>query len=257
MASPALSALVLSPFAGSFLANLAVRLPAGEGVVRGRSRCRSCGATLGVTDLVPIVGWLLLGGRCRHCRAPISAFYPRFELACIAVALWAALVVPGWPVWPTSLLGWLLLTLAAIDRAHFILPDMLTLPLLGLGLAVAAVLAPDRLGDHAIGAAAGFAAFALIAAAYRRVRGREGLGLGDAKLLAAGGAWLGWQALPTVVAGAAGLALAVALAARALAALGGASAPPLAADQRLAFGPYLCAAIWLVWLYGPLSAAGG
>lgn len=250
---PAASALLFAPFAGSFLANLAVRLPAGAGIVRGRSRCPHCATTLGVADLVPILSWLVLKGRCRHCRAAISPFYPLFEAACLAIALWAALVVPGWPVWPACLLGWLLLTLAEIDRCHLLLPDVITLPLLGLGLAVTFVLAPYRLPAHAIGAAAGFAAFALIAWAYRRLRGRDGLGLGDAKLLGAAGAWLGWQALPTVVAFAAGLALAAVLANRAAATLRGAGAvPAIAADRQIAFGPFLSAAIWLVWLYGPL-----
>jgi leader peptidase (prepilin peptidase)/N-methyltransferase len=87
--------------------------------------------------------------------------------------------------------------------------------------------------------------FALIAWLYRRLRGREGLGLGDAKLLGAGGAWLGWQALPSVVALGAAIALALALA-------GAAAGGKLSATTRIAFGPYLALAIWVVWLYGPL-----
>ena len=92
---------------------------------------------------------------------------------------------------------------------------------------------------------AGFAAFAAIASIYRRARGREGLGLGDAKLLAAAGAWLGWQALPSVVviAAASGLALALATA------LGGSK---LAWTSRIAFGPHLALAFWLAWLLGPV-----
>lgn len=255
---PAASAILFAPFAGSFLANLAVRLPAGRSIARGRSRCPACGGPLGVRDLVPILGWLALRGRCRRCRAAISPFYPAFELACLAVAAWAALVVPGWPLWPTCLLGWLLLTLAAIDYRHFVLPDAVTLPLLVLGLGVVLIVAPERIAAHLFGAVAGFAVFALIAAAYRRLRGRDGLGLGDAKLLAAGGAWLGWQALPTVVAFAAGLGLAGVLTARLIAGLrGDRSAPDLAAATAVAFGPYLAAAIWLVWLYGPIVAFGG
>jgi leader peptidase (prepilin peptidase)/N-methyltransferase len=99
--------------------------------------------------------------------------------------------------------------------------------------------------DHALGALAGFVSFAAIAGVYRRARGREGLGLGDAKLLAAAGAWLGWQALPGVVvmAAASGLALALATA------LGGGK---LAWTSRVAFGPHLALAFWLVWLGGPL-----
>lgn len=250
---PAASALLVAPFAGSFFANVAVRLPAGQDVVRGRSRCPACAHPLAAADLVPLVSWLMLGRHCRYCRAAIPAFYPLFELASLAIALWAVLVVPGWLVWPTCVLGWVLLCLAEIDRRHLLLPDALTLPLLGLGLIVTALALQDWLPDHVIGAAAGFSAFALIAAAYRRLRRREGLGLGDAKLLAAGGAWLGWQALPTVVLLAAILGLAAVLAVR-LVRRG--EMRPLEGDQPVAFGPFLAAAIWLVWLYGPIVPGG-
>jgi leader peptidase (prepilin peptidase)/N-methyltransferase len=114
-----------------------------------------------------------------------------------------------------------------------------------MGLGVAWLVDPGRLADHAVGALAGGLGFALIAWLYRRLRGREGLGLGDAKLLAAGGAWLGWQALPSVVTLAALAALAVALA-------GARTGGKIAATTRIAFGPYLALAIWVVWLYGPL-----
>jgi leader peptidase (prepilin peptidase)/N-methyltransferase len=244
-----LSSLIAAPFLGSFLANVVVRLPQGRGVVHGRSRCPVCAAALGPRDLVPIVSWLCLRGRCRCCGARISPFYPAFEAACLVIALWAVAIVPEMLVWPTCLLGWLLLALAAIDARHLWLPDVLTFPLLALGLFVTLLLLPHRLTEHGIGAAAGFALFALIALAYRRLRGRDGLGLGDAKLLAAGGAWVGWQALPTVVGLAAALALLVVLASR-LAARAPTATP--AADTPIAFGPYLAAAIWLVWLYGPL-----
>jgi leader peptidase (prepilin peptidase)/N-methyltransferase len=122
---------------------------------------------------------------------------------------------------------------------------VLTLPLIPAGLALAYLIEPGRLSDHAIGAGAGLVGFALIAWLYRRLRGREGLGLGDAKLLGAGGAWLGWQALPSVVALGAAIALALALA-------GATAGGKLSATTRIAFGPYLALAIWVVWLYGPL-----
>jgi leader peptidase (prepilin peptidase)/N-methyltransferase len=153
--------------------------------------------------------------------------------------------VSGWLLWASLALGWTLLALAAIDLRHYLLPDTLTLPLLALGLAVAWLIEPARLGAHALGAAAGFVGFAVIAWLYQRLREREGLGRGDAKLLAAGGAWLGWQALPSVVALAAAVALAVALA-------GALRGGKLGPTTRIAFGPHLALAIWLVWLYGPL-----
>jgi leader peptidase (prepilin peptidase)/N-methyltransferase len=155
------------------------------------------------------------------------------------------LVLSGWLLWASLALGWTLLALAAIDLRHYLLPDPLTLPLIPAGLGLAWLIEPAKLPDHAIGAAAGLVGFALIAWLYRRLRRREGLGLGDAKLLAAGGAWLGWQALPSVVALAAVFALALALA-------GALPGGKLAATTRIAFGPHLALAIWLVWLYGPL-----
>jgi leader peptidase (prepilin peptidase)/N-methyltransferase len=236
----------LAPLAGSFLGVVITRLPEGETVVAGRSRCRQCSHALGVLDLVPIISWLASNGRCRYCAAAIPSFYPLIEVAAIIVALWAGAVVSGWLVWTSCALGWALLSLAVIDQRHQRLPDALTLPLIPAGLAVAWGIDADLLADHALGALAGFAVFFTIAAAYRRLRGQEGLGLGDAKLLAAGGAWLAWQGLPSVVLIAAVIALAIALAQS----LG---RRRLQAQERLAFGPYLAIAIWLVWLYGPLG----
>jgi leader peptidase (prepilin peptidase) / N-methyltransferase len=159
----------------------------------------------------------------------------------VAVAVAALVVVPD-EAMSAALLGWTLLALALVDVRHGILPDLLTLPLLLAGLVLAAVAEGGVPVDALIGAAAGYAAFAGVAALYRRLRRREGLGLGDAKLLAAGGAWLGWSALPVVVAGAAFSALAVV----ALDALRG---RPAVADREIRFGPFLCLALWAVFLY--------
>jgi leader peptidase (prepilin peptidase) / N-methyltransferase len=236
--------LLAAPFVGSFLGVVTDRLPAGLPVVRGRSRCDACGATLGAKDLVPVVSWLWQRGRCAYCRAELSPFYPAIELAALAVALSAAWVLSGWLLLVSLALGWTLLTLAAIDQRHFLLPDALTLPLIPAGLAVAFAIDPALVVPHLLGALAGFAAFAAIGVVYRRLRGREGLGLGDAKLLAAAGAWLGWQALPGLVVIAALCALALALA-RAL------TGDRVSATTRIAFGSYLALAFWLVWLLGP------
>lgn len=137
------------------------------------------------------------------------------------------------------------MTLAVIDFRWFLLPDLLTLPLLGLGLVMASMLSWQQVWDASLGATIAFGAFTLIAFLYRRVRGRDGLGLGDAKLVAAGGAWVGWQGLPTVAL---------------LAAIGGIVGFWFSGRLTLAgpgyepipFGPYLAGAIWVVWLYGPL-----
>ncbi len=240
--------VVAAPFVGSFLGVVAMRLPVDRPLLWARSACPECRHVLGIPDLVPLLSWLMRGGRCRHCSARIPYFYPAIELAAVAVALWAAAVLTGWLLWATCVLGWLLLVLAVIDQRHLRLPDGLTLALTALGLGVAWAIDPQALLDHAIGAAGGFAAFAIIGWIYRRVRHRDGLGLGDAKLLAAAGAWVSWQGLPSVVLWGAALGLAGVLLRRLLGAM-----PAL--DQPIPFGPSLCLGLWLVWLYGPFALA--
>ena len=244
----ALFLLLAAPCVGSFLGVVVERLPAGRPIVRGRSACPHCSRRLGLRDLVPLVGWLAARGRCRTCGGALGLFYPAIELLALLVALWSLVVVPGWPAWVTCALGWTLLALAAIDWRHLILPDSLTLPLVPAGLAAAWWLRPERLIDHAAGAVAGFLFLVLVGAAYRRLRGRHGMGLGDAKLLAAAGAWVSWQGLPSVVLWGAAAGL---LGALVQARLGGGLNP----HRELAFGPYLAAGLWLVWLYGPLGFA--
>ena len=240
--------LLAAPFMGSFLGLLVVRLPAGEGVVRGRSTCRRCGRALGPRDLVPLLSWAWTGGRCRYCGARLGWLYPGIELAAVGVVLWAAAATSGWVLWASCALGWTLLALAAIDLRALLLPDALTLPLVPAGLAAAWLIDPGLLPHHVLGAALGFAVFAAVGWLYSRLRGREGLGPGDAKLLAAAGAWVSWAGLPSVVL-LAGLA---ALAAVVLAGIvpGGGGMP--ARDRPIAFGAYLALGTWLVWLHGPL-----
>ena len=232
---------------GSFIGLVSVRLPAGEGIVAGRSRCGGCGRALDPRDLVPVLSFLLFRGRCRTCRAPIPRRYPLIELACAGIGLWAGLH-EGAPVagLVTALFGWALLLIALIDGEHFWLPDVLTLPLLAGGLVVATMLAPESLQARAIGAAVGFASLWLIAYAYRRVRGREGMGGGDPRLFSALGAWVGWTGLPSVLlwASAAGLSIVIAqLAVR----------RRVAGTDRLPFGVFLAIGGWMTWLYGPLG----
>ena len=231
--------VLAAPFAGSLLGVLVRRLPAGRPVLWDRSVCESCGRPLGPADLVPLASYLALHGRCRQCGARISPFHPVIELAALAVALSAVLFdAETGRIWAGCALGWTLLALAWIDAEHLSLPDVLTLPLVVAGLLATWLLDPAMLADHALGAAAGWLALWAVAAGYRRARGREGLGQGDAKLLAAGGAWLGWEALPWVVLLAALGGLAWALTRRG----------HLSATTVLPFGPCLAAAIWLLWL---------
>jgi len=234
--------VVAAPAIGSFLGVLVRRLPAGRPVVVGRSCCEACGHVLSPREMVPLVSYLMQRGRCRACGAAIAPAHAWIELAALAVACVGALLVPaGIGLWTTCALGWWLLALGWIDAGHFRLPDALTLPLVLAGLAEAWWQAADTLTDRAIAAALGFVALWAVRAGYRRLRGREGLGLGDAKLLAAGGAWVGVAALPYVMLCGALLALGWAVVLR----LRGTR---LAGSLKLPFGPFLAAGIWLCWV---------
>jgi leader peptidase (prepilin peptidase)/N-methyltransferase len=236
--------VLAAPFIGSFLGVLIARLPAGLPVAAARSRCETCERSLGPLDLVPLVSYAVLRGRCRTCRAPIGVQHLAIELAALGVALWAVTIdVDPTQLWIDCALGWALLTLAWIDWRHFRLPDVLTLPLLLAGLAVTWLETPDDVTDHAIGAAVGYLGFRALAWVYRMVRGRQGLGQGDAKLLAAAGAWLGWQSLPQVILVAAVCGIVVAL-------VTGIRRGRLTGTMMIPFGPCLSFSIWLTWLYG-------
>jgi leader peptidase (prepilin peptidase)/N-methyltransferase len=243
--------VLLSPFIGSFAALLIRRLPAGRPVALARSACESCCHALGPREMIPLLSFLLLRGRCRWCGAGIAKMHAAVELACLAMAMLVALVeADPLDIWFGCGLGWALLTLAWIDGETMLLPDALTLPLLLAGFAVTWLRDPGALAEHAAAAAAGYAAFVGIALLYRRLRGHDGLGGGDAKLLAAAGAWLGLAALPWVVFAAALFGLAMAAGLRLSGRLVGGTV-------ALPFGPALCAAIWLVWLDPGRLLSGG
>ncbi len=211
----------------------------------GRSACESCGGTLGAGALIPIVSFLWQGGRCRLCGAPIAPMHLAVELAALGIAGWVAFVVTdATTVWISCALGWTLLALGWIDWRHMLLPDVLTLPLVLMGLAATWVLEPAALVDHAAAAVAGYLVFRALEIGYRRLRGRDGLGQGDAKLLAAAGAWVGLAGLPFVILGGALAGLCVAL----LMHLRG---EQVGATTALPFGTCLAFALWMVWLYGP------
>jgi leader peptidase (prepilin peptidase)/N-methyltransferase len=239
--------LLAAPIVGSFLGVLITRLPARAPVALARSACPHCGTPLGALDLVPLISFVVLGGRCRHCRAPIGRFYPAVELAATAVALWAVLVDPGpGRVWADCELGWTLLTLAWIDWTDFLLPDALTLPLIPVGLTLTWISNPDALTDHCLATVLAYLSFQGLALAYRRLRGRDGLGGGDAKLIAGAGAWCGLAVLPLVVLGSALFGL---LAALGLALVG----RSVTSTTRIPFGPCIALAFWLVWMHGDLA----
>jgi leader peptidase (prepilin peptidase)/N-methyltransferase len=198
---------VAGAIAGSFLGTLVLRWPEGRGVARGRSACDGCGRVLGVLDLIPMLSTLMLRGRCRSCGAAIDPPMERMEAGCAIVGALACGVAPGLAGAGWALLGWLLLTLAVLDWRHFWLPDALTLPLIFLGLTLGLWVTDVTLTSRLIGAAGGYAALLAVTLVYRTTRGRDGLGLGDAKLMGALGAWFGWQALPFILLMAASLGL--------------------------------------------------
>ncbi|WP_215846831.1 prepilin peptidase [Candidatus Pantoea bituminis] len=199
--------------AGSFINVVVYRLPlqllqptSPVTLCRPRSHCPDCKTPLRWRDNLPLLSWLLLRGKCFHCQAPISLRYPLTEALTLLIG-----VVSAWQLPQdrfliiTLVLCWTLLALTLIDIKHQLLPDALTLPLLWLGLLLHVyALLPGSLGDAVIGAAAGYSLLWLLATSYRCLRRCEGLGMGDAKLLAALGAWLGWQSLPELLLIAAG-----------------------------------------------------
>ena len=212
-----------------------------------RSHCPSCAQQLSASENVPVVSFLFLRGRCRHCKSRISARYPLVEIAASVASILVAMTF-GFTASTLAFLAfaWFLLALSLIDLDHHLLPDDLTLPLLWLGLLVSAFnlgLPGVSLFDAVIGAAAGYITLWSLFWAFLLVTGKEGLGYGDFKLLAALGAWLGWQAILPVLllASLAGAAIGLILIV-----FGGRerSAP-------LPFGPFLAAAGFVMLIWGP------
>jgi leader peptidase (prepilin peptidase)/N-methyltransferase len=185
---------------GSYLNVVVHRLPREESTVLPRSRCPRCGALIRARDNLPLVSFLLLRGRCRICRGPISWRYPLVE-ATTAVLFVACLKAFGlhWHALVAAFFGCLLIALAAIDLEHYLLPDLITLPGLAIGLllSIGGVWIPWR--DAVAGAALGGGGLWLLAKAWYLLRREEGLGLGDVKMLAMVGAFLGWQGVLVTV----------------------------------------------------------
>jgi leader peptidase (prepilin peptidase)/N-methyltransferase len=189
------SAALFGAVIGSFLNVVIYRLPRGQSLVTPPSRCPSCGSRLAWYDNVPIAGWLLLGGRCRRCRAPISVQYPVVELVTALLFVLVAWLTPVGPLLISRLLFvCLLIALFGIDLEHQILPNSITLPGIVAGLLLS-VIAPPGPQDAVIGVLLGGGVLYAIAGAYYLWRREEGLGMGDVKMLALIGAFLGWKAV--------------------------------------------------------------
>ena len=185
---------------GSFANVLIHRIPMGLSIVSPGSRCPSCSAQIRWFDNIPIVSYFILGGRCRGCRTTISPRYPLVEA--LSGLLFAAVVfrVGIQPATAAlALFAWALVVITFIDLDHRIIPDVISLPGTMLGLAFSFVPGFPRPVDSAVGVAIGAGFLFLVLYAYEKIMGEEGMGLGDVKLLAMIGAFLGWQALPVTI----------------------------------------------------------
>jgi leader peptidase (prepilin peptidase)/N-methyltransferase len=212
-----------------------------------RSRCPHCGHGITALENIPVVSWLVLRGKCSACKAPISARYPLVELATGALS---ALVIwrlgSDWAGMAALLFTWLLVAMTLIDYDTKTLPDDLTYPLLWLGLLVNLNGTFVPLRDAVIGAMAGYLALWSVYWLFKLVTGKEGMGYGDFKLLAALGAWLGWAMLPTIVILSSLVGAVVGIGLIVFARRG--------RDNPIPFGPYLAAAGMIALLYGtPLT----
>jgi leader peptidase (prepilin peptidase)/N-methyltransferase len=230
-------------------ASAAESAPAKYNLMVPRSACPHCGAEITAIQNIPVISYLMLKGRCRGCRAPISARYPIVELSTAvlsAVVAWKF----GFIAFTAGalVLTWMLVAMTCIDIDHQVLPDSLTIPLMWLGLLFSLTAHPDAVlpvstDSSVIGAAAGYLSLWLVYQLFKLVTGKEGMGFGDFKLLAALGAWLGWKMLPLVIL---------------LSAVTGAVVGILMIVLRgrdrqipIPFGPYLAAAGWIALMWGP------
>jgi len=216
-----------------------------------RSRCSSCGHMITALQNIPLLSYLYLRGKCANCDAPISRRYPAIEsLTAILSAIVAWHFGFGWECLPALLLTWSLIAISVIDIDHQLIPDAISLPLLwiGLGLSLMHPLAGAEIlfidpKTSIVGALAGYLSLWSIYHLFRLLTGKEGMGYGDFKLLAALGAWLGWQLLPLIILLSAVVGAAV-----------GITMIVVSRHDRnvpIPFGPYLAAAGWIAMLYGP------
>jgi leader peptidase (prepilin peptidase)/N-methyltransferase len=257
-AAVAVLAAVLGACVGSFLNVVAWRLPREESVVHPRSHCPHCGTQLRWFENVPLVSWMLLKARCRHCGSAISGRYPAVELLTaglfVATALGSPTALAAPPAWLLLLAGWLLVALlmplTLIDLDHLWLPEPLCRWGVVLGLAITAIAGFSQgessgrslLLQHLLAACGGLLAMEGVSGLAQKVMGKPALGLGDAKLTALLGAWLGLS----------GVGLAVLLAVLSGAVFGalGLLSGRLKRGQPFPFGPFLAGGGLAVWIAG-------
>ena len=219
-------------------------------LVAPRSRCPSCNAPIRAIHNIPVLSYVALRGRCAACHAPISLRYPLVELA---TALAFAAVAWHFGFGFSAALGFVLtaylIALTGIDIDRQLLPDLLTIPLLWIGLIASLwhspgmAAPPAALRDAVIGAVAGYLFLWMIFQLFRLITGKEGMGYGDFKLLAALGAWMGWQMLPLII-----------LLSALTGAVIGVALIVLRGRERgrpMPFGPFLAMAGWIAMMWGP------
>jgi leader peptidase (prepilin peptidase) / N-methyltransferase len=232
-----LSLSVLGAIWGSFVAALCGRWPTGESIARGRSRCDHCLQRIAFYDLIPLVSYVLLKGKCRNCNQAIGPRPFATELAGSAIGAIPVLLLPADQAVAAAMFGWLMLPLFLLDHGYLWLPNRLVLPLAVTGFLIGPMLLPAAaLEDRFAGLAAGFLSLEIIRRAYKYIRKQDGMGAGDPKLLGALGIWLGWQLLPFVLLGASVVGLITAINARV----------PIPSRPAFPFGSYLCIAAYLV-----------
>ncbi|MGQ0528614.1 MAG: prepilin peptidase [Panacagrimonas sp.] len=260
------SAMLLGLCVGSFLNVVAHRLPmmmeqefreacreqfgvpeasadARVSLAQPASACPACGTHIKPWHNIPLLGWLLLRGRCAQCSATISVQYPLVELiaAILAVAC-ACRFGFGMQMFSAMVLSWALLVLTVIDLRTLYLPDAITLPLLWLGLLLSLGPVFADPASAIAGAAAGYLVLWSIFWVFKLATGKDGMGYGDFKLMAALGAWLGWQLLPQIV-----LLSAVV---GAVVGIGLMATRKAEWSSRIPFGPYIAGAGWIALIWG-------
>lgn len=208
-----------------------------------RSRCPNCNNLITWWQNIPVISYLMLGGKCRQCKTPISARYPIIEVVTMLLSL-----VVAWHFGPSvqCALGivttWFLVAMTMIDFDHQLLPDSLTLPLMWIGLLASLLPVFTDVRTAVIGAAAGYLILWLVFQLFKLITGKEGMGYGDFKLLAAFGALLGWQQLPIII-----------LLSSLVGAVVGITLIAITGRDKnipIPFGPYLAAAGWIAMLWG-------
>ena len=209
-----------------------------------RSTCQKCNTQIRIRDNVPVLSWLLLRGKCHACGTAISARYPLIELL-TAVLSFAVANHFGFSYFSVALLFFTFVLIAAtfIDFDTLLLPDQLTLPLMWVGIALSLFeISPVSLTDSVIGAMAGYLCLWSVYYLFKLLTGKEGMGFGDFKLLAALGAWLGWQSLPIIILMSSLVGVVFGVIQLRLQKKG--------IEQAFPFGPYLAIAGWVTLLFG-------